>query len=95
MHFCQGTNWESAAYEVHRFSTEDEVTALDVSDRHIAVQYHAEPAIDVFDRESKERLFRLEGGKINLQGSSGGLQQTFVDSNIVVPLTAQFHWGWH
>ena len=63
MNFCQGTNWESAAYEVHRFSTEDEVTALDVSDRHIAVQYHAEPIIDVFDRDSKERLFRLEGRK--------------------------------
>ena len=43
------------------FSVEDEVTALDVSEEHIAVQYHVEPNIDVFDRKSKKRLFRLEG----------------------------------
>ena len=57
----QGTNWESAAYELESFSVDDEVTALDVSEEHIAVQYHVEPNIDVFDRKSKKRLFRLEG----------------------------------
>lgn len=58
---AQGTNWESAAYEVERFSVEDEVTALEVGAEHIAVQYHVEPHIDVFDRKSRRRIFRLEG----------------------------------
>ena len=40
---------------------EDEVTALDVSEEHIAVQYHVEPHIDVFDRKSRRKIFRLEG----------------------------------
>ena len=61
IYLLQGTNWESAAYEVERFFIEDEVTALDVSEQHIVVQYHVEPHIDVFDRKSKKRLFRLEG----------------------------------
>ena len=43
------------------------MTALDVSERHIAVQYHVEPHIDVFDRKSKKRQFRLEGKRI-IQG---------------------------
>jgi len=57
----EGTNWESAAYEVEHFFIEDEVTALDVSEQLIVVQYHVESHIDVFDRKSKKRLFRLEG----------------------------------
>ncbi len=59
----QGVNWESAAYVVDHLgcSGDDEVTAIDVSDRFIAIQYHVEATIDIFDRRSKERVYRLEG----------------------------------
>merc|ERR1719309_128101 len=57
----QGTDWESVNYEVKKFSCEDEVTGLAVSDDYIVTQYFMEPAIDVFDRSSLELLHRLEG----------------------------------
>ena len=37
------------------------VEQLEVGAEHIAVQYHVEPHIDVFDRKSRRRIFRLEG----------------------------------
>ena len=57
----QGADWESVNYVVKRFSCEDEVTGMDVSDRYIVAQYFLDPVIDVFDRKSQKLLHRLEG----------------------------------
>ena len=80
---AQGTNWESAAYEVERFSVEDEVTALEVGAEHIAVQYHVEPHIDVFDRKSRRRIFRLEGVVIEFG-------DMYLDGAFITFITYQF-----
>jgi len=56
-----GADWESVNYVVKKFSCEDEVTGLDVSDRYIVAQYFLDPVIDVFDRKSQKLLHRLEG----------------------------------
>jgi hypothetical protein len=57
----QGTNWGSAAYNLDRLTCVDEVTALDVTDSYIAIQYHVEPLIDIYDAKTKQKLFQLEG----------------------------------
>jgi len=57
----QGADWESVNYVVKRFSCEDEVTGMDVSDRYIVAQYFMDPVIDVFDRKSQKLLYHLEG----------------------------------
>jgi len=56
-----GVDWESVKYAVHKFSCQDEVTGLDVSENYIVAQYFLEPSIDVFDRKTQKLLHRLEG----------------------------------
>eukprot|EP00092_Neocalanus_flemingeri_P075476 GFUD01093493.1.p1 GENE.GFUD01093493.1~~GFUD01093493.1.p1 ORF type:complete len:511 (+),score=129.28 GFUD01093493.1:81-1613(+) len=57
----KGADWESVNYIVKKFSCEDEVTGMDVSDRYIVAQYFLDPVIDVFDRKSQKLLHHLEG----------------------------------
>ena len=58
----EGIDWESLNYGLKTLDCEeDEITGLDVSDKYIVVQYYIEPAIDVYDRSTFERLFRLDG----------------------------------
>ena len=40
---------------------DDEITAMDVSTDLIVIQYFLEPGIDVYDTETKAKLYRLEG----------------------------------
>ena len=40
---------------------DDEITAMDVSSDFIVIQYFLEPGIDVYDTETKAKLYRLEG----------------------------------
>jgi len=49
----KGADWESVNYVVKKFSSEEEVTGMDVSDRYIVAQYFLDPIIDVFDRKSQ------------------------------------------
>ena len=59
-----GTDWESVCYEVDKIKIgddEEEVTAMDVSDKYVALQYHIEPHIDIFDKKDKKFLRRIEG----------------------------------
>eukprot|EP00091_Calanus_sinicus_P010700 TRINITY_DN24688_c0_g1_i1.p1 TRINITY_DN24688_c0_g1~~TRINITY_DN24688_c0_g1_i1.p1 ORF type:complete len:123 (+),score=32.82 TRINITY_DN24688_c0_g1_i1:250-618(+) len=49
----KGADWESVNYVVKKFSCEEEVTGMDVSDRYIVAQYFLDPIIDVFDRKSQ------------------------------------------
>jgi len=57
----KGADWESVNYVVKKFSSEEEVTGMDVSDRYIVAQYFLDPIIDVFDRKSQKLIHRLEG----------------------------------
>lgn len=57
----KGADWESVNYVVKKFSCEEEVTGMDVSDRYIIAQYFLDPIIDVFDRKSQKLIHRLEG----------------------------------
>ena len=56
-----GTDWESVNYVYKKFSCEDEVTGLAVSERFIVAQYFLEADIDVFDRKSLKLLHKLSG----------------------------------
>lgn len=57
----EGVDWESLKYRVDKFSCQEEVAGLDVSDSYIVAQYFLEPSIDVFDRQTGKLLHRLEG----------------------------------
>jgi WD40 repeat protein len=60
-----GYDWESVDYSVSALPSEvshgEEVTAMDVSDRYLALQYFSEPRIDVFDAAAGAHLFSLQG----------------------------------
>lgn len=59
-----GTDWESVCYQVDKIKIgdeEEEVTAIDVSEHFIALQFHIDPEIHIFDRKTKALAFKLLG----------------------------------
>ena len=89
-----GHDWESADVTVDtmKFDSGEEVTAMDVSDLYIALQFHIDPGIEVYERSSKQLFKKLEAGGheiggqcVKVSGSilySGSMDKTVISWDI-------------